>query len=95
MGAKRGTAGGAGAEMWRGAGPLRAELRGSGLDLKGSGAAVWGRSVRGGAWAVGNCERMKGRTPWRGSPRHEGERFRGEKPIGSHLAWGRSAAQKA
>lgn len=48
VGAKRGMAGGAGAEMWRGAGPLRAEVRGSGLDLKGSGAAVWGRSARGG-----------------------------------------------
>lgn len=38
-----------------------------------------GQICEGGAWAVGNCERMKGRAPWRGSPRHEGERFRGEK----------------
>lgn len=56
VGAKRGTAGGAGAEMWRGAGPLRAELRGSGLDLKGSGAAVWGRSVRGGRGLSGTVK---------------------------------------
>lgn len=83
-------AGGAGAEVWRGAGPLG--LRGSGVlgqRLKGVRGCGLGQIYEGGT----GCQEltvkgMNRRVPWRGSPWHEGERFWGKKAPPAAISLG-------
>lgn len=90
-------AGGAGAEVWRGAGPLG--LRGSGVvgqRLKGVRGCGLGQMYEGGT----GCQEltvkgMNRRVPWRGSPWHEGERFWGKKTPQQPSHWGQKCSPES